>query len=143
MPPHPGDLSLVLGASTGPGVPDPVLQSSGVSQQLGPSCKCPHGHGEGMFPQPHGERSPRAKGTLGPGERAPLLPIADEGNANQHRAENIPALKKRFRRLNILGKAPLPFTGQISQQMLCPGKVQEDISLWVSSLFLVREVVCC
>lgn len=68
LPVHiPQDLSLVSDGSTGLSVPDPVLQFSSVSQQLGPSCKCPNGHREGMFPRPQGERSLRAKGT--PGEQ--------------------------------------------------------------------------
>lgn len=48
----PQDFSLVSDGSSGMGVPDPVLQFSSVSQKLGPSCKCPSGHREGMFPRP-------------------------------------------------------------------------------------------
>lgn len=127
----PQDLSLVSDGSSGLGVPDPVLQFSSVSQQLGPSCKCPSGHREGMFPRP----AAGGKVTTGKGDTrqaAVLLPpLADEGNAHQHRDKNRLAFggnwekKKRFKRLNILGKAPLPFAGQIWEQMQCPGKVQD------------------
>lgn len=60
----------------------------------------------------------------------PLPPLADEGNAHQCRDKNRLAYggnweKKWFKRLNILGKAPLPFAGQIWEQMQCPGKVQD------------------
>lgn len=77
----------------------------------------------------HGQR-----GRWSRASSSPLPPLADEGNADQHGAENALAYRgnlkkkkqKRFKRLNIFGKAPLPFTGQISEQMLCPGEVQED-----------------
>lgn len=88
-PPPPRDLSLVSDASTGPGVPGPVLQSLSVSQQLGPSCKCPDGHREGMFPQPHGERSPRQRGRRDRASGLLLPPLTDAGNADQRGAKNI------------------------------------------------------
>lgn len=82
----PLDLSLVSDGSTGLGVPDPVLQFSSVSQQLGPSCKCPNGHREGMFPQPQGKGHRRQRGRQA--SSALLPPLADEGNAHQHRDKN-------------------------------------------------------
>lgn len=97
-PPPPPDLSLVSDASTGPGVPGPVLQSLGVSQQLGPSCKCPDGRREGMFPQLHGERSPRQRGR---GDRASSLlpPLTNASNADQHGAKNILAYWVNLKKL--------------------------------------------
>lgn len=76
----------------------------------------------------------RGKGHCGQRGRqassVPLPPLADEGNAHQHRDKNRLAYrgnwkKKWFKRLNILGKAPLPFAGQIREQTQCPGKVQD------------------
>lgn len=72
----------------------------------------------------HGQRGRQASSVL-------LPPLAEEGNAHQHTDKNRLAYggnwkkKKRFKRLNILGKALLPFAGQIWMQMQCPGKVQD------------------
>lgn len=77
----PWDLAPVSDASAGPGVPGAVLQPPGVSQQLGPSCKGPGAHREGML----WGKVTAGKGDAGAGRAAQHAPEA--GLAGYRRSE--------------------------------------------------------